>query len=132
MPRTYSVRTAALTVGTSDKWIDNVLSHHAVAGVRQGTRGVERQLDDVSLLVLAICRLLSQELGIPISSAVSVANEVVATRSSTNGHHAVGSELSLRFSLEDIERKLRARLADAVESVAHIRRGRPPLHARQG
>jgi hypothetical protein len=36
----------------------------------------------------------------------------------------------LHFSLSAVEHRLRERLADASESVAHVRRGRPSLRPR--
>ena len=130
MQRSHSVRITALTVGANAKWVDNVLSHYSVVGVEQGTRGVARQLSDDAILALAVCRLLASELGVPLANAVSIANKVVLDRSVGSGRFDPAPELSLQFSLDAIERRVRARLADAAESVAHVRRGRPPSRSR--
>ena len=104
--------------------MDNVLSHYSVAGVEQGTRGVERRLNDDALLALALCRILAKELGVPLASAIRIATDAVRERS---GSSVVAHGVELRFSLAELERRLRDRVSDAVESVAHVRRGRPPL-----
>jgi len=127
MPTAHSVRVAALTVGASTKWVDNVLSHYDVAGVTQGVRGVERQLNDDALIALALCRLLSQKLGVPLAKAVAISNEVVSARAISDGTYTVAPGVTLRFELAEIERGIRDRVGDAIESVAHVRRGRPTL-----
>jgi hypothetical protein len=130
MAGSYTVRTAALTIGAATKWVDNVLSHYKIDGVEQGTRGVERRLNDDALLALALCRIASSELGVPLANAVAIAQSVVADRETSGGTHVVAPSVFLQFSLTEIEGRLRQRLSDATEAVAHIRRGRPALRPR--
>jgi hypothetical protein len=127
LARSYNVRIAALTVGETTKWVDNVLSHNSVVGVEQGRQGVGRRLSDDSLLSLTICKILARQLGVPLATAVEIANQIVATREARRDH-VVAPGISIEFSLPEIERAMRARLADAVESVVTVRRGRPPLN----
>ncbi len=54
MARAYTIATAALTLGTTAKWLDNVLSHNRVTGVAQERQGVSRRLTVEGLLVLAL------------------------------------------------------------------------------
>ncbi len=125
LPHSYTVRTAALAIGADTKWVDNVLSHHVVAGVEQGTRGVERRLNDDALIALALCRILCKQLGVPTSTAVGIANEIVADRSLAQATYSAAPGVAIQFSLSEIERSVRDRLGDASEATAHVRRGRP-------
>jgi hypothetical protein len=125
MHRSYNVRITALTLGVTAKWVDNVMSHYSVLGVEHGTRGIERKVGDDTLLALAICRILSSELGVPLANAVSIANRVASSRREALGNFEAAAGLKLQFSLDDIERRIRSRLPDAIESAAHVRRGRP-------
>jgi hypothetical protein len=120
----YTSKIVALTIGADTKWVDNVLSHYGLAGVEQGRRGVERRLNDDALLALALCRVLAKELGVPVAAAIRIAERVVSGRS-TSDIHEIAPGVQLQFSLAEIERGLRDRLHDSVESVAHVRRGRP-------
>jgi hypothetical protein len=110
------------------KWVDNVLSHYPVVGVRQGTRGVARKIDQRGLLALELCKILSKELGVPLANAVAIANDIVNSRSSSVEEYRVAPGVVLQFSLEAVESDLFTRVRDASESVAVVRRGRPPLH----
>lgn len=112
------------------KWVDNVLSHYSVIGVEQGTRGVERRLTQEAILALAMCRMLARDLGVPLATAVGIANQVVGSREFGGGTFAVAPGLALQFSMDDLERTVLASLSDATESVAHVRRGRPASGAR--
>ena len=117
-------------IGADSKWVDNVLSHYAVTGVEQGTRGLERRLNDDALLALALCRMLSKQLGVPTATAVAVANEIVADRSLSHASYAAAPGMTVQFALLEIERSVRDRLSDATEATAHVRRGRPALRPR--
>ena len=120
-----STRVAAIILDVPVKWVDNVLSHHDLPGVVREERGIARRIDDVGLLALALCRLLSTELGIPLARAAVLAGEVVAGRVSSAGRINVAPGLTLQLALDDIERRLKSRAAEAAEAVAHVRRGRP-------
>ncbi|HEX7938248.1 MAG TPA: hypothetical protein VF483_04600 [Gemmatimonadaceae bacterium] len=126
MQRSYSVKTVALTVGADVKWLDNLLSHFSVVGVDRAGRGLERRISDTAITSVAICRMLSEELGIALGKAVSIANEIAAGRAANDSRFIAAPGLILHFSLDEIDRRVQARLADAVEAVAHVRRGRPP------
>lgn len=122
----HGVRVAAIVLDAPVKWVDNVLSHHELPGVVRAERGVARRIDDAGLLALALCRLLSGELGVPLARAVVLAAGAVTARESSAGHIAVSPGLSLHLALDAIEHRLRSRIPDAIEAVAHVRRGRPP------
>ena len=118
----YSVRVVALALDVPVKWIDNVLSHHELRGVSRTTHGVPRQLDDVALLSLALCRLLAVTTGMPIANAASLARAVVES----GGRVTVAPGIAFEVALDEMRRRLHARAIDAAEAVSHVRRGRPP------
>lgn len=122
----FSVRVAALALDAPVKWIDNVLSHYELPGVSRTTHGVARQLDDDALLALALCKMLAADLGVPLARAAALAREILSSRGSQSVRVTVAPGIVLDLALEEIERRVRARAADASEAVAHVRRGRPP------
>lgn len=122
-----SGRAAAIVVDAPLKWVDNVLSHHDLPGVVRANRGVARQIDDAGLLALALCRLLSTQLGVPLALAAVIARDAVTSRAAKAGRLEIAPGLTVNLALDDIERGIRSRIDDASEAVAHVRRGRPPL-----
>jgi hypothetical protein len=122
MPRAYTVATAALALGTPIKWIDNVLSHNKVPGIRQQRQGVARHLSIEGLLVLALTGILTHELGLPTSRAIIVGHGIVAG----NGRYLAGDGLSIEIDLAAFQAGLLEKLESAVEIAPVPRRGRPP------
>jgi hypothetical protein len=131
MTRTYSVRLIALTIGCGEKWVDNLLSHHTLAGVTQSRQGVERRVSDEGLVIIAATRMLAAELGMPLSKAVRVCTEAFRSRGVTDGAVVVGSGISVSIAFGAIESLLRARLVEAVETLGRVARGRPRSPAAQ-
>ena len=122
MVRAYSVRTAALALGVSAKWIDNVLFQHDIPGVVSSRQGVERGISDLGIRTLEIVRVCSQELGIPVSRAVEIA---VATTNAPAARFVTPSGVELHVPVDAIEQRLRERLVDAIEATPRVPRGRP-------
>ena len=122
MPRAYTVATAALALGVPIKWVDNVLSHNKVVGIRQERQGIARHLSIDGLLILSLTALLNIELGLPTAKAISVAEGIVKT----NGRHFAGQGLSVQIDLASFQASLLERLEGAVEIAPVPRRGRPP------
>src|SRR6202011_4675550 len=79
MARAYTIATAALTLGTSVKWLDNVLSHNRVSGIVRERQGVARRLTVESLVGLALAVLLVRELGLPTAKAIALAENLAKT-----------------------------------------------------
>jgi hypothetical protein len=125
MPRTYSIDVIALVIGSAPKWVDNLLSHHALPGASRGRQGVQRRITDEGLLAIELTRLLACELAVPLGRSAELARRVLASRSASEVTISTGSGLTLVFSLSAIENRLRARVLEAVESVARVPRGRP-------
>jgi hypothetical protein len=124
MPRAYTIATAALALGTSVKWLDNVLSHNRVPGVAQERQGISRRLTVEALLILALAVLLIQELGLPTSKAITLAEGL--TRN--DGRYSAHQGLNLNLDLAPFRLQLLERLENAVEIAPIPKRGRPPLN----
>lgn len=124
MPRAYTVATAALALGVSGKWIDNILSHNKVPGIRQERQGIARRLSIEGLLVLAVTTLLIDQLGLPTAKAIIAAEEIVKG----GGRYRAGEELSIEIDLTVFQARLLEKLESAVEIAPIPRRGRPPAN----
>lgn len=121
--RHYDVAIAALAIDAPSKWVDNVLSQHAVPDVVSARRGVSRRLSYSALLRLALVRELHVELGLGVRDALEFAAELLNTGDGsvqTRGH------LRVAFDRSALERDLAARLGEVLESAPIPRRGRPP------
>lgn len=119
--RGYTVVTSAVALDVDYKWLDNLLSHHTVPGVRQARQGVSRTVSFDALRVIAIALELVRELQTPLPQAL-----VWADRLASGENPAVAGNFSLSMALEEVDRQLSDRLAYAVEVAPIPRRGRPP------
>jgi hypothetical protein len=124
MPRAYTIATAALALGTSPKWLDNVLSHHRVSGVEQERQGVSRRLTVEGLLILALAVLIIQELGLPGPKAIALAEDLATNEGKYSGRQG----LNLALDLTSFRARLLEKLENAVEIAPVPKRGRPPLN----
>ena len=124
MPRAYTVATAALALGVTAKWVDNILSHNRVLGVRQERQGIARHLSIEGLLVLGLTALLNSELGLPTAEAIRIAEEIAKA----NGQYFARQGLSVQIDLASFQASLLERLENAVEIAPVPRRGRPPAN----
>lgn len=123
MPRAYTVATAALALGMPAKWVDNVLSHNKVSGIRQERQGIARRLSIEGLLVLALTAVLTHELGLSTAMAIVVAEGIAKN----GGRYPAGEGLSIEVDLAAVQASLLERLESAVEIAPIPRRGRPPV-----
>ena len=119
--RAYSVAVAALALEAESKWLDNLLSHHSIAGITRNRQGIQRRIPPDSLLILAIARALIVELEMPIARAIRTAHQLHESRSAVH----LGPTIVLNVDVARIARELNSRLADAVEGAAQRPRGRP-------
>ena len=122
MARAYTIATAALALGTSVKWLDNVLSHNRVSGVAQERQGISRRLTVEGLLVLALTVLLIQELGLPTPKAIVLAEDLVKNE----GRYMAQQGLTVALDLPSFRIRLLENLENAVEIAPVPKRGRPP------
>ena len=121
MARAYTITTAALTLGTSVKWLDNVLSHNRVSGIVQERQGVSRRLTVEGLVGLALAVLLVREIGLPIAKAIGVAENLARNE----GRYVASRGLMLTLDLSSFRADLLERLENAVEIAPVPKRGRP-------
>ena len=121
MPRAYTVATAALALHVPIKWVDNVLSHNKLVGIRQQRQGIARHLSIEGLGVLALTALLIDQLGLPTGKAIFVAMEIIKG----SGRYTVDQALRLEIDLPSFQAGLLERLESAVEIAPAPRRGRP-------
>jgi hypothetical protein len=124
MPRAYTVATAALAIGVPIKWVDNILSHNKLVGIRQQRQGIARHLGIEGLVVLALTALLIEQLGLPTTKAILVATEIMKG----GGRYVQGPGLSIEIDLASFQADLLERLENAVEIAPVPRRGRPPAN----
>jgi hypothetical protein len=106
------------------KWVDNILSHHQLIGIRQERQGIARRLSIEGLTALALTALLTHELGLPTGRSVLVAQAVI----NAGGRYIGGQGLSINIDLAEFQAGLLERLETAVEVAPVPRRGRPPAN----
>ncbi len=121
MARAYTIATAALTLGTSVKWLDNVLSHNRVSGIARERQGVSRRLTVEGLVGLALAVLLVRELGLPTAKAIAAAENLAKNE----GRYIAPQGLMLTLDLSSFRAALLDRLESAVEIAPIPKRGRP-------
>jgi hypothetical protein len=122
MARAYTIATAALTLETSVKWLDNVLSHNRVSGIARERQGISRRLTVEGLVGLALTVLLVRELGLPTAKAITVAENLAKSE----GRYIAQQGLILTLDLSSFRADLLERLESAVEIAPVPKRGRPP------
>jgi len=122
MPRAYTVATAALAIGMPIKWVDNILSHNKLTGIRQERQGIARRLSVEGLLVLALTALLIRELGLSTAKAIIAAEGIVTS----GGRYSAAQGVSIELDLAAFQSGLLEHLEHAVEIAPVPRRGRPP------
>jgi hypothetical protein len=115
----------ALTLGVSIKWVDNLLSHHHIPGVTRSRQGVQRQLSDEGLIAVEIVRILTDELQIPVARAAEICRVGMLEGTIERFRFETHSSALLTLDVAEIDKRLRARMLDAVESIERIPRGRP-------
>ena len=120
--RAYTVATVAMALGVEAKWLDNVLSHHAVPGADRSVQGRSRRLGIRAVRVLAITRDLVRELSIDTGAAVALAAQLEGAGSDS----VVRGHVGVSLDSHRLEADLASRLAYAVEVAPVPRRGRPP------
>jgi hypothetical protein len=119
--RAYTVATAAVTLRMPSKWIDNVLSHHSIAGVAKARQGIARRLTPHAILNLEVALRLLDALSLPTARALELARDLMAS----TGELSTGKGITLTLDIEAIRAELAQRLAHAVEIAPLPRRGRP-------
>jgi hypothetical protein len=122
MARSYHVEIARFAADADQKWVDNLLSRFDVTGVESARQGLARRISDEGIYHIALIRELTSELEISTAKAVALAGQLLTDP----GPIIVAEDLELVFERSVFERRISARVAEAVESIAPARRGRPP------
>jgi hypothetical protein len=122
MTRSYHVEIARFAADADQKWVDNLLSRFDVPGVDSSKQGLSRRISDTGVYHIALIRVLTAELEVSTARAVLLAGQLLTDP----GAVVVADDLELIFDRPSFERRIDARVADAVESIAPARRGRPP------
>lgn len=120
MARSYTVAVAALAIGADAKWVDNVLSRHALPGIDRSVQGRDRRIGIEGLVALLLVRVLMEGLEVPARRAVEL------TWAGDGSPIGLDAGVTLRLDRDEARRVLEARLPDAVEQAVRPRRGRPP------
>lgn len=126
--RSYDVGTVAAALRRSTKWVDNVLSRHAMPGVVRARQGVSREVSFDGLVHLALVNALVSEMAVPVERAVRLAVSLCAT----GGQARQGPWCHVRVDIERLRGDLALALRDAVETAIQPRRGRPPSRRAHG
>lgn len=123
----YNSATAAMALGVSSKWLDNLLSHNDMDGVAGGRQGVPRRLSGDAIRTIALARELGVAIGMSAPAAVRLAGELLSSAGSgaTVVGHRFSDVVSVRCDLEALDREVSRGLAHAVEVTPHPARGRP-------
>jgi hypothetical protein len=124
MARHYHVDIAAFVADADRKWVDNLLSHFDVPGVEAQTQGVARRISASGVHHIALIRQLVRDLSLATDRAVTLATALLHSEAS---RVELSGVLTLNIDGERFRRDIDRRLAEAVETIAPARRGRPPL-----
>jgi hypothetical protein len=122
MARSYHVEIARFAADADQKWVDNLLSRFDVPGVDSSKQGLSRRISDIGIYHIALIRELTAQLDVSTTRAVSLAGQLLTVPDAV----VVAEDLELVFDRTSFERRVGARVAEAVESIAPARRGRPP------
>jgi hypothetical protein len=122
--RAYTVAATAVALGESEKWVDNVLSHHRVPGVLHGRQGIVRRVTPLALLTLEIAARLGRALRIPMARALDLANSLI-TAKGREIPLSPAVAIQIKADLAAITADLEVRLEHAVEMSPTPKRGRP-------
>lgn len=124
--RAFDLHASASALGVTPKWLDNLLSHHRIAGVIGGRQGMRRRISPDAILRIAVAMELAREFGSPLHRALGIAEEMVEA-----GSVGRANGFELRLDVARIADELNARLAEATEAVTPRKRGRPPGASRR-
>jgi hypothetical protein len=127
MARSYHVEIARFAAEADQKWVDNLLSRFDVPGVDSSKQGLSRRISDLGIYHIALIRVLTAQLEVSTARAVAIAGQLLTVP----GSLTIADDIELVFDRQSFERRIDARVADAVESIAPARRGRPPNRKHQ-
>src|SRR6185503_12603961 len=112
MARSYHVEIARFAADADQKWVDNLLSRFDIPGVDSSRQGLSRRISDVGIYHIALIRALTADLEVSTSRAVTLAGQLLTVP----GAVIVADDLELVFDRPSFERRIDARVSEAVES----------------
>jgi hypothetical protein len=119
----YNTATAAVAMGVTPKWLDNLLSHNNIDGLQSDSQGVARRLSIATVTVLVLTKELIDALELPAPIALRIATAIVAN---PDGELLLSPTVHLTLRADDLRLDVLDRLTRAVEIAPTPRRGRPP------
>lgn len=123
MARSYHVEIASFAAGADNKWVDNVLSRFQLHGVESARQGVARKISMSGIYHIAIVRRLVRDIGLPVEVAINLATQLLG---SPDGRATLSPLLQVQLDRAAFEQQVGDLVAEAVETTAPARRGRPP------
>ncbi len=123
MARSYHVEIASFAADADNKWVDNLLSRFELHGVESARQGVARKISMSGIYHIAIVRRLVRDVGLPVEAAINLATRLLG---SPNGRAALSPALDVQLDRPAFEQQIGDLVAEAVETTAPARRGRPP------
>ena len=97
--RLYSVAVASVAIDAPEKWTDNLIAHHGLAGVQSRARGVARGISWPALVHIALTRELHIRIGCSVRDAASFAAAILAAPNSLIRRAAVWEIFFVRDDL---------------------------------
>jgi hypothetical protein len=122
---TYSIATAALALGTDRKHVENMLRRCRLSGADPGRQGQARRLRRDTIVALACVLQLEEAVGAPAPTAASLLRRLWDHRSPVGAATVRYGAVAVSLDFEELERSVRARLAEALEIAPRPARGRP-------
>ncbi len=120
--RAVTTRTVAHALGLTDRQVANILSRYPVRALSRGRQGQSRRIPVQTVEHLALALELEAALRDPLTTALSLADRLMAEGTG----HIESDEVLLHVDLPALRSRVMARLAQAVEESVPIARGRPP------
>jgi hypothetical protein len=121
----YNSLSVSTALNVSPKWLDNLLSHHSIAGVQQAKQGIPRRLSTEAIEIIAIARSLTEATNLPMLSALTLAHSLCTTQDASVD---LTPFLSISLNIHHFRQSLTQHLAHATEITPQPSRGRPPKH----
>ena len=128
---TYSIATAALALGTDRKRVENLVRRYWPSGTDPGRQGKARRLRRDTIVGLACVLELEEAVGLPAAAAATLVRRLRDHRAPNSAAVRQHGAVVVSLDLEEIDRGVGARLAEALEIAPRPARGRPGNRRRE-